>query len=586
MKKTLITILLLLISAMSFCATYNVKDFGAKGDGKTDDTKAFNDALSAAFKDGGGIVKAPVAQYCIKGNISIPPSVTLQGEWTEAPLYYSSEVGFMGSTLLAYAGKGDPEAKPFITLEGHMASIRGFCINYPEWSQTIVPPIPYPPTIYGRPGDNYCIENINLHNAYDGIVFDKVGRFYINNVQGYPSHRGIVIDKCFDVGRIENVHFWPFGVVYAPADPYCEWINLNATAFEFNRTDWQYVTNTFCFGYGIGYHLKSNAEGASNGSMLCVGSDCSRRSVVVEDIQKMGWAITNGEFVGRWGSDDSIGVDIIGEKVDGKINISNSAFWGPLTNCVRCDSPNATLSLNNNTFTDWDMNYDGSPAVDLRRGRAVVNANTFEEKLLDIKVGKDMGPTIITSNLSYGGLKVENLSKDFVSLSNNQPPTGGITDKEKENYVIQIGSPGDTKYSSALYGSEPAANPIGEGDPTLTGFQRWTRGDSCFNLPTIPGKKYHVTFNIFVPEFALTDKAGFYYKDNLIIAFSEIGTQKVEADIEATEEISRIYLKCKPWMPSECLEGYTDTRKLGILVRSIEMKMEGTKEEQVLANKI
>ena len=132
MKRILI-ILLILASVATFSATYNVKDFGAKGDGVTDDTQAFNNAISEAYKAGGGIVKAPAAQYCIKGNISIMPSVTLQGEWTQAPLYYATEVGFMGSTLLAYAGKGDPNGTPFITLQGHMASIRGFCIVYPEW---------------------------------------------------------------------------------------------------------------------------------------------------------------------------------------------------------------------------------------------------------------------------------------------------------------------------------------------------------------------------------------------------------------------------------------------------------------------
>ena len=42
---------------------YSVRDFGAKGDGKTDDTAAFQKALDAAGQAGGGVVYAPRGNY-------------------------------------------------------------------------------------------------------------------------------------------------------------------------------------------------------------------------------------------------------------------------------------------------------------------------------------------------------------------------------------------------------------------------------------------------------------------------------------------------------------------------------------------
>ena len=82
----------LILAALSLCVAadqpvpvtgvkgmYLVTDFGAKGDGVTDDTQAFKDALKAAGDAGGGVVFAPTGDYLIKGNLGFPPQVTLEG---------------------------------------------------------------------------------------------------------------------------------------------------------------------------------------------------------------------------------------------------------------------------------------------------------------------------------------------------------------------------------------------------------------------------------------------------------------------------------------------------------------------------
>ncbi|MFC0710934.1 glycosyl hydrolase family 28-related protein [Azorhizophilus paspali] len=46
---------------------YNVKDFGARGDGKKDDTKAIQKAIDAAYKAGGGTVYLPSGEYRVSG---------------------------------------------------------------------------------------------------------------------------------------------------------------------------------------------------------------------------------------------------------------------------------------------------------------------------------------------------------------------------------------------------------------------------------------------------------------------------------------------------------------------------------------
>ena len=66
--------------------TYSVRDFGAKGDGKTDDTAAFQKALDAAGQAGGGVVYAPRGNYFFAGHLNVPNAVTLKGVWESVPV--------------------------------------------------------------------------------------------------------------------------------------------------------------------------------------------------------------------------------------------------------------------------------------------------------------------------------------------------------------------------------------------------------------------------------------------------------------------------------------------------------------------
>ncbi|HSX06649.1 MAG TPA: glycosyl hydrolase family 28-related protein [Candidatus Saccharimonadia bacterium] len=56
---------------------YNVKDYGAVGNGTTDDTTAIQSALNAAPI--GGVVYVPTGTYAISAPLVIPPMITLQG---------------------------------------------------------------------------------------------------------------------------------------------------------------------------------------------------------------------------------------------------------------------------------------------------------------------------------------------------------------------------------------------------------------------------------------------------------------------------------------------------------------------------
>ncbi|SEW43785.1 Pectate lyase superfamily protein [Chitinophaga sp. YR573] len=59
--------------------TFNVKDYGAKGDGTNDETAAFNAAITAAKQQGGGTVYAPAGRYMLTDALILPPFTLLKG---------------------------------------------------------------------------------------------------------------------------------------------------------------------------------------------------------------------------------------------------------------------------------------------------------------------------------------------------------------------------------------------------------------------------------------------------------------------------------------------------------------------------
>ena len=275
------------------------------------------------------MVEVPAGRYRIDGNLSIPGRVTLQGTYRVPPTQVRAQAELTGTRA---AGLRRPRLgrRPAVHPAGRATTrlLAGLIVAYPEWKQTDVPPVPYPPCVESQDTENVGVLDCCFLNPYEGIKLVRAHRHLVRNVTGYPIKRGIFVDECYDIGHIENVHFWPFGVAYDPDDPYCKWVNTQGVAFELARTDWHYVSNTFCFGYGVGYKFSESKTGSANGNFLGLGADSCQRAVLVEQAQPPGLLITNGEFVGRWSSTDSVCLEI-GPKAKGKVSLVNCSFWGP-----------------------------------------------------------------------------------------------------------------------------------------------------------------------------------------------------------------------------------------------------------------
>jgi hypothetical protein len=557
MRFTLPLLLLFAFDPQPAWSAWNVVESGAVGDGQADCTAIFQKLLDEAAKAGGGTVDVPAGRYKISAALSIPANVTLQGIYKVPPSSGPRAIAEQtGSALLAIAGRGDTNGKPFITLAGNNASIAGFIIAYPEWKQTDVPPAPYPPCIFSQDTENVGVRDCCLLNPYEGIKLVRAHRHLVRNVTGYPIKRGLYVDECYDIGHIENVHYWPFGVAYNPEDPYCKWINTQGVAFEIARADWHYVHNTFCFGYGIGYFFSKSKSGSCNGNFLGLGADSCQRAVVVEQAQAPGLLISNGEFVGRWSSTNAVCLEV-GPEAEGKVSLVNCSFWGPIDRCVWMRSPSGQFTASACNFVDWDNAGLGSPAIQIDAGRAIIQGSTFSREKLQVAVGSNVVSALVYGNQAPGGFRIRNHAGRRVQASMNEEDNITWTPDGLACYRILVGAPGDARYLDEWHGSENPPHPF-----------RWSQGKSEISLPVRKGGEYTLEIEISAPPQARDEQAGFYIEGERISALPEAGVWKVNLP-KADDDRIVGEIRVKPWIPAKVVPDSGDQRMLGIQVYSI-----------------
>jgi hypothetical protein len=368
----------------------NVTNFGAVGDGRTDDTAAFQQALDAARDARGGTVYAPAGNYFFAGRLNVPNAVTLAGIWQSVPAHNGIRNPGMpkptddGTTFLVTNGAGAEDGPAFITLNTN-STLKGVVLYYPEQNVDDVPK-PYPWAVAMR-GKNPAVLAVEMLNPYNGIDATRNERHLIRDVHGQPIRRGILVDAIYDIGRIENVHFNPW---WSTRPKLFQWQMENGEAFIFGRSDWQYVYNTFCFGYKIGYKFIQSKTGMCNGNFLGIGADDCYTALLVEQCAPYGLLITNGQFVSFHGPDPTM------------IEVAQGN-----TGSVRC------------TFVQWGGRDGSRPAIQAQSGTVLIRGCEFRQNRPQIQLSKAVDRAIIAENLFAGPERIINEAEGSVQSGLN-----------------------------------------------------------------------------------------------------------------------------------------------------------------------
>ena len=251
-----------------------------------------------SFSGRGGIVDIPSGRYRCDSELVVPASVTLLGTFRSTPTHAGPWDGghgpagnLTGSVLECYGGKGSANGTAFVTLNSD-STLEGVVIFYPEQVRAGTP-VEYPFAVAMR-GQDPALLSCELHNPYQGIDASNNIRHNIKDIAGQPLLMGLFVDGVGDIGRVQNIHWHASIFSFALTD----WTMNHGTCFKFGRSDWEYVFNTFCWGWRIGYHFfESPSEdaagngangpaGACNGNFLGIGADMVAISVLVEATQQ------------------------------------------------------------------------------------------------------------------------------------------------------------------------------------------------------------------------------------------------------------------------------------------------------------
>ncbi|XP_062517478.1 uncharacterized protein LOC134192746 isoform X2 [Corticium candelabrum] len=272
--------------------------------------------------------------------------------------------------------KGNENGPPFISMTED-STLHGVTIYYPNQPGNQVP-TPFPWTL-SLSGNNVAVTDVECLNCFNAIRAVGAHRHYIARVQGQPINMGVLVDQTYDVGRIEDVHWNPW---YSNTKEYMSWQLLYGRAFVFARTDWEYVFNTFAFGYAIGYHFVASPQGSCNGNFLGIGADMmANASVQVDSSDAFGILITNGEFTAF--VDSHFGTQLGGSGTTG------------FADC---------------TFTQWDDSKQGHYAIEVNgaTGNLLVNNCDFQYEGNQINLGNSttLARAVITGNVIKGATRI------------------------------------------------------------------------------------------------------------------------------------------------------------------------------------
>lgn len=351
----------------------NVRQMGAVGDGKADDTAAFEKALERAASEQSHVV-VPRGKYAIKKTLTVDRTAIVGSEAAAWP----ADAETLPSILPAQTN-----SPAFELLAG--GSLLGLDITY-HWESE---PTTGSAAVWIS-GVGATIRNVRIREPWDGIMADgktNIGRANLENIfMVTPRHVGVRLTGTWDVPRLSNIEIWNSGA------PEVNQGFKHGVGFLLGKNDLIRLTDCFVFGMDRGFLLQNKIagceiEGETWGVMNGCSTDFCTVGIDVQGTHTL--SVAGGSF---WDHSESVKVG----KGASRLRVTGSELKSNGAPAVRVLGGDQVVVSGCSVLRG--MPEHPGPAVSLEGGRTTLGTNHIEAFGPAIEIGRKAGSALIQGN--------------------------------------------------------------------------------------------------------------------------------------------------------------------------------------------
>ena len=334
--------------------TVSVKDFGAVGDGVTDDTAAIQAAIDTQKS-----VYVPAGTYRLSNAVGCYyAGQIIYGDGRTKSVFLADDINYsfnLSATAVLVFTPSEPGT-----------SLRDIGIQFVQpVTSTRANLVQYPPAIYAQNCPRFSMYQCRITNGMTGIdMRQNSGGATIDGLEMSCYNYGVRIDGSLDSVRIIRLQYWPFDIVGTANESI--FFDVSNRGVESGRCDDLKIEDCLFINGGIQLSLLSTVSGTTFG--VCSNTDFDNTGSVNMAGGQMSfvncyWTIGNASYQAIVAT-------------GGIIRVDNSDFQAAvaLNNYMIAISGTTYTQFTNNTFQN-----SGSPGgyIVVANGDVIINGNKF-----------------------------------------------------------------------------------------------------------------------------------------------------------------------------------------------------------------
>ena len=368
-----------------FADVINVKDFGAVGNGVTDDTAAIQAAINQAqLLNTSCVVYIPATQFSYRttATLTITRNIKLVGDCILTP-QSNSPATKVSKLYFDHLGIG-------INITGLNARgtwVEGLELERKQPAPSTVVPTPWTPSaadfdiIVQINAYSVTITDCLISSATKAIKAFSLGYGQLNvlNCKIWAFDIGMEFDGCYDVCRVDNVHIWPFDLLNQNVYDYTR---NNLSGIITKRNDNPKISNFFTYAckYGIEFS-GSSLGGTERAELVNCGFDYNGEAGIYFSPQSPFNA--SAQISNTYCHSGQFGLKC--DSTYNNIQLSNFRSTKTQKNGINISGgANNSFQIINLFIDQWDLDLANNPAILCPSG---TNNRVFIEGNINAKLG-------------------------------------------------------------------------------------------------------------------------------------------------------------------------------------------------------